>query len=198
MAGERQGRVRRQTRETTVEVEVNLDGRGQYRVQTGLDMLNHLVEQWALHGHFDLKLSAASEDRDDHHLVEDVAVGLGRALLEALAERQGVRRMGHALVPMDDALALVAVDISGRGYAVVDAPFLLEKVGDLPSHLIPHFLSTLATEGRFNLHARFLAGSDDHHKAEALFKALGRAMGEAISLEPRRAGGVPSTKGIID
>ena len=195
---ERKARYQRETKETKIEVELALDGQGRYQVKTRLDMLNHLLEQWAHHGLFDLRLSVPADDKDDHHLVEDVALALGRAFLEALGERRGLRRMAHALVPMDEALALVAVDLSGRGYAGLEIPFAGERVGDIPTLLVSHFLSTLAVEGRFTLHGRLLAGSDDHHKAEALFKALGRALDEATTPDPRRAGEVPSTKGVID
>jgi len=195
---ERRARVERQTRETRVVVELDLDGTGQYQVVTGIGMLDHLLSQVARHGNFDLTVEAKGDIHvDEHHTAEDVALGLGQALRQALGEGKGIARMGHAIVPMDEALALVAVDLSGRGYAAVDAKFRKHKVGELASELIPHFLESLAAEGRFNLHVQLLAGQDDHHRAEAIFKALGRALDMATRLEPRRSGQVPSTKGQI-
>ena len=132
-----------------------------------------------------------------HHLVEDVAIVLGRALNEAVGEGRGIIRMGHALVPLDETLAQVVVDLSGRPYAVVNIPFEGPTIGDLPSDLVRHFLEVLALEGRFNLHAQVLAGTNDHHKAEALFKALARARRQAVTPDPRAPGDVPSTKGTI-
>ncbi len=144
-------------------------------------------------------ISAAKGDLhvDAHHTAEDVALALGRALDQALGERRGIRRMAHAIVPMDDALALVAVDLSGRPYAVCDLPLHGEMLGALPAEMVEHVLASLATAGRLNLHARILAGSNDHHKVEALFKALARALDEATSIDPRLVGVIPSTKGTL-
>ncbi len=187
------------TRETQVSVDLNLDGTGQHQIVTGIGMLDHLLSQVARHGNFDLAVEAKGDIHvDEHHTAEDVALCLGQALRQALGEGKGIARMGHAIVPMDEALALVAVDISGRGYAAVDTKFRKHRVGELASELIPHFLESLAAEGRFNLHVQLLAGRDDHHRAEAIFKALGRALDMATRLEPRRQGQVPSTKGQID
>lgn len=199
MATKRQATVTRQTAETEVTVTLELDGRGQAEINTGVEMLNHLLDQLARHGLFDITITARGDvSVDPHHLVEDVAICLGRALSQALGERRGIRRMGHAVVPMDEALALVAVDIGGRGHAAIEASFQRDKIGELPSDLVRHFLETLALEGRLNLHARLFSGADDHHKAEALFKALARALDEATALDERRAGQVPSTKEVIE
>jgi len=192
---ERLAKVKRETGETSIEVELNIDGSGQCQAKTGIRFFDHLLDQLARHGVFDLKVSAAGADQ--HHMVEDVAICLGRALSQALGERRGIVRMAHGLVPMDDALAQVAVDISGRGYAVVEVGFSGSQVGDLEAGLVEHFLRSLAHEARFNLHAKIIYGSDDHHKAEALFKALARALDEATRIDPRRKG-VPSTKGVIE
>lgn len=199
MSNERRAKVRRETAETTVSVELSLDGSGNAELQTGVGMLDHLLDQLARHGLFDLAIEASGDAANDpHHLVEDVAITLGQALTQALGDRRGIRRMGHAVVPMDDALALVAVDIGGRGHAAVEATFAGEKLGGLPSEMVGHFLRSLAMEGRFNLHARLLAGENDHHKAEALFKALALALDAATAIDERRAGQVPSTKGVIE
>ena len=193
----RAARVHRQTKETQVEVALSLDGRGEYEIETGIPFLDHTLSHLALHGLFDLTVRAQGDlEVDEHHTVEDVAICLGKALDEALGERQGIARMAHSYVPMDEALAFVALDLSGRAYAVVEADFSTPSVGGLATSLIPHFLETLAYHARMNLHARVLYGRDDHHKAEALFKALGRALAAATRLDPRRAD-VPSTKGVL-
>jgi len=192
---ERKGSVRRETKETQVTVEMNLDGSGQVDIATGIGMLDHLLEQLPRHSLFDITIQASGDiERDPHHLIEDVGIGLGRALAEALGERRGIVRMAHAVVPLDEALALVAVDLSGRGHAAVDVPFTSERIGELPTEMIAHHLAAFAVEGRFNLHVRVLAGTNDHHKAEAVFKAVARALGDATRIDPRISD-IPSTKG---
>ena len=195
MPPERKGSVRRETKETQVTVEMNLDGSGQVDIATGIGMLDHLLEQLPRHSLFDITIQASGDiERDPHHLIEDVGIGLGRALAEALGERRGIVRMAHAVVPLDEALALVAVDLSGRGHAAVDLPFTSDRIGELPTEMIAHHLAAFAVEGRFNLHVRVLAGTNDHHKAEAVFKAVARALGDATRIDPRISD-IPSTKG---
>ncbi|HEX9924388.1 MAG TPA: imidazoleglycerol-phosphate dehydratase HisB [Anaerolineae bacterium] len=190
--------VTRKTGETDIEVTLNLDGTGQANITTGVGFLDHMLHALARHARFDLTVQAAGDLHiDEHHTVEDVGIVLGRALAEALSDRRGITRMGHAIVPMDEALALVAVDLGGRGYFVFDGEFSTARIGQLGTSLIPHFFESLAHEGRLNLHARLLAGIDDHHRAEALFKALARALDAATRLDPRLAGQVPSTKGTL-
>ena len=197
MPPERKGSVRRETKETQVTVEMNLDGSGQVDIATGIGMLDHLLEQLPRHSLFDITIQASGDiERDPHHLIEDVGIGLGRALAEALGERRGIVRMAHAVVPLDEALALVAVDLSGRGHAAVDLPFTSDRIGELPTEMIAHHLAAFAVEGRFNLHVRVLAGTNDHHKAEAAFKALARALGDATRIDPRISD-IPSTKGTL-
>ena len=197
MGEKRVGEVERCTAETHVEVRWALDGRGQADVATGLGFLDHMLHHIAVHGLFDLTVRATGDLHvDEHHTVEDVAICLGRALDEAMGDRRGLVRMAHAYVPMDEALAFVAVDLGGRPYAVIDAPFDTPRISQVATSLIPHFLETLAVHGRLNLHARVLYGRDDHHRAEALFKALAQALDAATRLDPRR-GGVPSTKGVL-
>ena len=179
-------------------VEVSLDGAGRCDIATSIGMLDHLLEQIPRHGLFDITIKASGDiERDPHHLVEDIGICLGRAFSEALGERRGIVRMAHAMVPLDEALALVAVDLGGRGYAAVDMAFGGDKIGQLPTEMIGHLLSALAIEGRFNLHVRVPEGTNDHHKAEAAFKALARALGDAVRLDPRITGEVPSTKEIL-
>lgn len=196
---ERRATIKRKTKETNISLELNLDGRGQWAIDTGIKMFDHLLAQLAQHGRFDLKLSARGDDQ--HHLVEDVAICLGQALAKALGEKRGITRMADASVPMDEALAMVAVDISGRGYSVLELSFSRSSkkwqlLGFAPD-LLRHFLETLAAEAKFNLHARIIYGTNDHHKAEALFKALGRALDMATSIDERIAGELPSTKELL-
>ncbi len=195
----RSATVRRETGETKIEITLDLDGRGRAQVDTGVGFLDHMLTALARHARFDLAVQAAGDLHvDEHHTVEDVGIALGRALGEALGDRAGITRMGHAVVPMDEALALVAVDIGGRGYFVFDGSFDTPRLGQMATSLVPHFLESLALEARMNLHARLLSGRDDHHRAEALFKALARALHQATRPDPTLAGDVPSTKGTID
>lgn len=194
----RQAALTRETSETHVSVELNLDGQGRYAIQTGEAMLDHLLAQLARHGLLDITLTASGDSLPDaHHLAEDVAIVLGRALRQAIGDGTGIRRMGSAMVPLDDALAQVAVDAGGRGYAVVETGLQGARVGNLAGELVGHFLERLALEGGLTLHAKVLAGSDPHHKAEALFKALARALRQAVEIDPRAANQLPSTKGTI-
>lgn len=190
---------KRETAETSVRVELGLDGKGESHVDTGIGMFDHLLTLLARHSTLDLKIEARGDVHiDPHHTVEDVAIVLGRTLNEALGERRGIVRMSHAIVPFDESLAMVAVDLSGRGYAVVDAHFSSDRIGELPTDLLAHFLHSLAIEGRMNLHVRLLAGSNDHHRAEVIIKALARALGQAVQVDPRLKGRVPSTKETLD
>jgi imidazoleglycerol-phosphate dehydratase len=188
--------MKRETNETSVNVEFDIDGKGDFEITTGIRMFDHLLTQLARHGAFNLKIAATGAD--PHHLVEDVAICLGRAFGQALGEKRGIVRMAHAVVPMDDALALVAVDISGRGYFASEMSFDDKNMADLPSNLVCHFLESFASEARLNLHAKIIWGTDDHHKAEATFKALARALDAATRFDLRITGQMPSTKDVID
>jgi imidazoleglycerol-phosphate dehydratase len=194
----RKAKLSRRTGETRIVVELDVDGRGDYEVATGNGMFDHMLAQLSRHGLIDLSVTADGDtDVGWHHLVEDTAILVGRALREAAGDGRGINRTAHAYVPLDEALALVAVDFGGRGYAVVDTDLGPSDMGELSPQLVHHFLETLALEGRFNLHVRVLAGASNHHKAEAVFKALARALRAALTLDPRRSGDVPSTKGTI-
>lgn len=187
----------RKTAETDVAVEVDLDGSGKSTISTGIGMLDHLLDQLARHGIFDITIKATGDlSVDYHHTVEDTAIVVGRAFDQALGDRAGIVRMGHAIVPLDETLALVALDLSGRGYAVIDEGFN-GPIGQLPAELVGHFLETFAREGRLNLHVQLLRGVNGHHQAEAVFKALARALDMACREDPRRGGSVPSTKGTL-
>jgi len=190
--------IERQTSETQVAVTLHLDGCGKHQISTGLPFLDHMLRHVAVHGLFDLTVEAHGDlEIDPHHTVEDVALTLGMAFDRVLGDRKGIVRMGHAYVPMDETLAFVAVDLSGRPYAVVQAQWHAPSVGGIPNSLWAHFLESFAVTTRGNVHARVLYGRDDHHQAEALFKALGRALDAATRLDSRRGGRVPSTKGIL-
>lgn len=190
--------VTRKTGETDITISLNLDGTGQADIKTGVGFLDHMLHALARHARFDLNVRAEGDLHiDEHHTVEDVGIVLGRVLAEALKDRRGITRMGHAIVPMDEALALVAVDLGGRGYFVFDGEFSTERIGQLGTTLIPHFFESLAHAGKLNLHARLLAGTDDHHRVEALFKALARALDMAVQHDERLAGQIPSTKGTL-
>ena len=193
---ERKASITRRTGETSVSVEVNIDGSSKYEVTTGILFFDHMLCQLAQHGIFDLRISANGPDQ--HHVVEDVAITLGRAFNQALGDKQGIVRMAHAVVPMDEAVALVALDISGRGHAIIETSIKEAVISEMHSDLVHHFFVSFAHEARINIHAWVLSGKNDHHKAEALFKALARALDQATRLDPRIAGALPSTKDSID
>jgi imidazoleglycerol-phosphate dehydratase len=194
MTGSRAASRQRRTKETAVTVRLVLDGQGTGNIATGLPFLDHLLRALALHGRFDLDIAATGDlEVDAHHTVEDVALVLGETIAEALGDRTGIVRFGDATVPLDEARGLVAVDCGGRGYAVVDVPLRGTTLGTLPASLLSHFLETLALRGGLTLHA-VASGRDDHHVAEATFKALARAMCQACAVDPALAGRSASTK----
>ena len=193
---DREAIVTRETQETSIKVRLKIDGHSEYQVSTGIRFFDHLLSQLAQHGMFDLELSATGVDQ--HHVVEDVAICLGRAFRQGLGDKRGIIRMSHAVVPMDDALALVAIDIGGRGYCEFAGSFADSNISDLDAELIRHFLDSLASEAKINIHARTLSGIDDHHKAEAVFKALGRALDGASRIDERVATRIPSSKELIE
>jgi imidazoleglycerol-phosphate dehydratase len=190
--------IERKTGETEIVLTLNLDGQGIYDVDTGNGFLDHMISQISRHGLIDITLHAKGDLHTGwHHLVEDVAITLGRAFNEALGDARGIRRMGHAIVPLDETLAMVALDFSGRGYAVIETTLDDTIVETLPGSLVRHFFESFAMEGKINLHARIIAGIDPHHKAEALCKALARALRDALEPDPRAPSQIPSTKGTL-
>jgi len=194
----RKTEVKRSTLETEIELGLSLDGTGNYTLDTGLGFLDHMLSHLAVHGLFDLEVTIRGDlEVDEHHTVEDCALVLGQAFDQALGDRAGIVRMGSAVVPMDETLARVTVDLSGRPYSVIQADWHTPRVGGIATSLFPHFLESLAVAARCNLHAQVLYGKDDHHQAEALFKALGRALDQAVQIDPRRSGTTPSTKGTL-
>jgi imidazoleglycerol-phosphate dehydratase len=193
----RQARVERATRETSIVLSVNVDGSGRADIDTGIGFLDHMLTLLAGHGLFDLEVKAKGDLHiDDHHTAEDTIICLGKALDQALGDRRGIVRTAHSYVPMDESLALVAVDLSGRPYCVFNAEFATPRVGTLGTDLIFHLFETLAIHARMNLHAQVLYGRNDHHKVEALFKGLARALDAATQIDVRRQD-VPSTKGTL-
>jgi len=194
----RKAEISRQTNETKIKIEIELDGTGQHQISTGIGFLDHMMTHLAVHGLFDLSIQAKGDlEVDRHHTVEDVALTLGTVFDKALGDRKGIVRMGNCFVPMDETLAQVTIDLSGRPYAVIQAEWHTPYIGQIPTTLFPHFFESFAITSRCNLHARVLYGQDDHHQAEALFKAWARALDQASELDPRRSGAVPSTKGTL-
>ncbi|MDP7415630.1 MAG: imidazoleglycerol-phosphate dehydratase HisB [Dehalococcoidales bacterium] len=188
--------ITRETKETNISLELDLDGRGRWEISTGIKMFDHLLSQLARHGVFDIKLSATGND--PHHLMEDVGICLGKAITEALGEKRGIARTADANVPMDDALVGVVLDLGGRAYTVLEMSFGDNDMFGFPTDLIRHFLESLASEAKMNLHVKVAYGTNDHHKAEALFKALGRALDKATRLDARLGSELPSTKDLLE
>lgn len=190
--------ITRTTGETDVALTLTLDGTGMAEISTGIGFLDHMLTLFAKHGLFDLQVVAKGDTQiDDHHTAEDVCICLGKALDQALGERRGIIRTAHSYVPMDEALAFVALDLGGRAYCVFAAEFSTPRVGQLGTDLIFHLFESIAHHGRLNLHARIEYGRNDHHKVEALFKAFGRALDAATQIDARLEGVVPSTKGTL-
>lgn len=193
----RSANIHRKTNETIISLSLNIDGTGQAKIDTGIGFLDHMLHHLAVHGLFDLNISASGDLHvDAHHTVEDIAIVLGQAFWEALGDKNGIVRTAYAYVPMDETLVLVALDLSGRPYSVIDIEWGTPTVGGISTSLFEHFFESFAVTSRSNLHARVLYGRDNHHKAEALFKALARALDAATQIDPRRVG-IPSTKGTL-
>jgi imidazoleglycerol-phosphate dehydratase len=199
LANKRRAEITRKTRETDITLTLDLDGSGQYEVATGIGMLDHLLESLARHALFDLKVQAKGDiNRDTHHLLEDIGLVLGQALNQALGDRRGITRFADAIVPLDETLVMVAVDLGGRPYAGIELPFVRDLVGEMPTENVAHLLESFANEGKLNLHVRLLAGeSNDHHIAEASFKGLARCLRAAVEIDPRASGAIPSTKDVL-
>ena len=193
----RSARVERSTKESQVEVVLELDGTGVTDVSTGVPFYDHMLAQLGKHARFDLRVKAVGDiEVDAHHTVEDVSIVLGQALREALGDKAGIVRFGDALVPLDETLVQVAVDVSGRPYCVHEEPELVELIGSYDTTLTKHIFESLAAAAQICLHVRVLAGRNAHHVVEAQFKAVARALGVAVALDPR-GGGIPSTKGVL-
>jgi imidazoleglycerol-phosphate dehydratase len=194
----RRGVIDRKTTETEIRVVLTLEGRGRYRVSTGIRFLDHMLELVARHGAFDLEVDAKGDlDVDQHHTVEDLGIALGEAVSKALGDRRGINRAGYFVIPMDETLAVVALDLGGRPHAAVDLKVKVQRVGDLQSELVHDFFEGFAIGARANVHAKVLYGRSSHHHVEAIFKAFARALRVACSKDKQLAKALPSTKGII-
>ena len=190
--------LHRKTNETDIRLALNVDGRGHYRISTGIRFFDHMLELFARHGGFDLELQAKGDlDVDQHHTVEDVGIALGEAFEKALGNKRGILRAGYFLMPMDETLGLAAVDFGGRSAAVVETRVRNRLVGDLQSELVPDFFEGFARGARANVHLRVMYGRSSHHKIESLFKAFARALRAACWRDRRLAGMLPSTKGLL-
>jgi imidazoleglycerol-phosphate dehydratase len=190
--------VTRKTSETDIRVTVNLDGTGMRAIHTGIGFFDHMLEQLARHGLFDLEIRTVGDLHiDAHHTVEDTSLALGEAFRVALGDRAGITRYGHAYVPMDETLSRVALDISGRPFLVWKVGFTQPRLGEMDTELVWHVFHSFAQAAGVTLHAETLYGQNNHHIAESLFKALARALKQAVALDPRQAGSVPSTKGTL-
>jgi len=193
----RKASIRRKTRETDVQLSLDLDGRGRSRISTGIGFLDHMLTSFATHGRLDLEVRCRGDLHvDAHHSVEDVGIVLGDALMKALGDKQGIARFGHAYVPLDEALSRCVVDLSGRPYLHYDVPFKARQIGAMPTELFEDFFWALADHGRLNVHLELIRGRNAHHIAETLFKAAARALSMAVALDPR-VKSVPSTKGTL-
>ena len=198
MTKRRVAKVERNTTETEIRARLALEGKGRYNVQTGIRFLDHMLELFAKHGGFDLELRAKGDlDVDQHHTVEDVGIVLGECFREALGDKRGINRAGYFLMPLDEALAVAAVDLSGRPYLVLTARFRQRLVGDLQTELVEDFFQGFATSAKANVHLKVLYGRSTHHAVEALFKSFARAMKMAVSRDARLKGEMPSTKGLL-
>jgi imidazoleglycerol-phosphate dehydratase len=194
----RKARIHRQTKETDIKIGLNVDGRGQYQVSTGIRFFDHMLELFAHHGGFDLELKASGDlDVDQHHTVEDVGIVLGQAFTKALGDKKGILRAGYFVMPMDETLGLAAVDFSGRTSAVIDTKVKTQLVGDLQSELVFDFFEGFARGANAGVHLGILYGRSNHHKIESLFKAFGRALRAACWRDKRMAKFIPSTKGLL-
>ncbi len=187
----------RKTQETEITVKLNIDGNGQHKINTGIKFFNHMLEQLAHHANFDIDIDVISHDNDNHHIVEDVAITLGSALTEALADKKGIVRYGEKILPMDEALVLSVVDISGRVFSKVDVCVKDEKTSDFETVILPHFFSSFAQAALMTIHIKMLDGVDTHHIIEAVFKSFARALKIAVSFDEKNLDKIPSTKGVL-
>ncbi|WP_135081397.1 imidazoleglycerol-phosphate dehydratase HisB [Terasakiella sp. SH-1] len=190
--------VQRQTSETDISVEINLDGTGEYDIKTGIGFLDHMLEQLSRHGLIDLKIRCNGDLHIDcHHTVEDVALALGEAFTQALGDKKGITRYAHAYIPMDETLVRVALDCSGRPYLVWKVQFSQAQLGDMDTEMFQHWFQSFALKAGLSLHVECLDGENNHHIAEAAYKGLARALRQAVEIDPRKSDEIPSTKGSL-
>ena len=192
---QRTAKIKQETKETKVELEINLDGVGKYKIDTGIGFLDHMLTHLSKHSKIDMSLNARGDlEVDAHHTAEDVGICLGQALIEALGDKKGIIRFAHAAVPMEESLANVSIDLSGRSSCVYNVEYQTDKIGELDVECLEEMLRAFSNNGKFNLHISVPYGTNSHHKAEAVFKALGKALGDAVKIT---GGDVPSTKGTL-
>lgn len=190
----RTAELTRKTSETDIKIELDIDGTGKYEIDTGVNFFNHMLESFSRHSFIDLKVKAVGDiEIDDHHTIEDTGILLGEAFLKAIGDKKGIRRMGHAIVPMDDSVATVAIDISGRSYCNMNLEFKNDKIGDMTADILVHFFESFASSAKINIYGT-VEGSNDHHKAEAVFKAFAKSIYEACKIEHDE---ILSTKGVL-
>ena len=190
----RTAELTRKTSETDIKIELDIDGTGKYEIDTGVNFFNHMLESFSRHSFIDLKVKAVGDiEIDDHHTIEDTGILLGEAFLKAIGDKKGIRRMGHAIVPMDDSVATVAIDISGRSYCNMNLEFKNDKIGDMTADIISHFFESFASSAKINIYGT-VEGSNDHHKAEAIFKAFAKSIYDACKIEHDE---ILSTKGVL-
>ena len=190
----RTAEVTRKTSETDIKIELDIDGTGKYEIDTGVNFFNHMLESFSRHSFIDLKVKAVGDiEIDDHHTIEDTGILLGEAFLKAIGDKKGIRRMGHAIVPMDDSVATVAIDISGRSYCNMNLEFKNDKIGDMTADILVHFFESFASSAKINIYGT-VEGSNDHHKAEAVFKAFAKSIYDACKIEHNE---ILSTKGVL-
>ena len=186
--------VSRKTSETDISIKMNLDGTGKYNISTGVNFFNHMLESFSKHSMIDLDVNAIGDiEIDDHHTIEDIGILLGEAFLQAIGDKRGIKRMAHAIVPMDESVATVAIDIGGRSYCNMSLDFKNDKIGDMTADVVVHFFESFAGSAKLNIYGT-VAGANDHHKAEAVFKAFAKSLKEAIKLEHDE---IPSTIGVL-
>jgi len=194
----RSAEIQRKTSETDIELKINLDGTGKGTIQTGVGFMDHMLTLFCKHGRFDLDVICRGDTMvDDHHSVEDIGIVLGNAIAQALSDKRGIKRYGSMLLPMDEALVLCALDLSGRSCLRYAAQIPSQKIGTFDTELVEEFFLALTRSAGMTLHIRQLDGTNSHHIVEAMFKALGRALAEAVSIDERLAGEIPSTKGVL-
>jgi imidazoleglycerol-phosphate dehydratase len=194
----RRARIDRHTTETQIHLALTIEGQGRYEIRTGIRFLDHMLELFAKHGGFDLKIAATGDlDVDAHHTVEDLGIALGEAVAKAVGSKRGINRAGYFVMPMDETLAVAAVDLSGRPFAVVDLKLRAARVGDLPTELVQDFFEGFAAAARANVHVKVMYGRSSHHQIEAVFKAFARALRVACAKDRRMARMLPSTKGLL-
>jgi imidazoleglycerol-phosphate dehydratase len=190
----RTAELTRKTSETDIKIELDIDGTGKYEIDTGVNFFNHMLESFSRHSFIDLKVKAVGDiEIDDHHTIEDTGILLGEAFLKAIGDKKGIRRMGHAIVPMDDSVATVAIDISGRSYCNMNLEFKNDKIGDMTADILVHFFESFASSAKINIYGT-VEGSNDHHKAEAVFKAFAKSIYDACKIEHDE---ILSTKGVL-